>query len=283
LGIDRIPEVKTMRQKVKQLVSEDGGKTWSAKLCREWMESTESEYAGYYYVDGHVRVYHGNLTKLPRHFVSRQRLCLRATVDYWVNAMDGQPFFLVNKKVDPGLLKVLTNDIVPRLEAEAPNQPTPEELEANPYLHKLTLVFDREGYSPDFMKKMKAMRIACITYNKYPKQNWSKNEFKTQQVKLVNGEIVDMELAERGTCLKKGLWVREIRKLTDSSHQTSVLATDYVSDLKSIACSMFARWCQEAFFKYMRTHFNLDRLLTYETESIPDTTRIVNSTNKSSK
>ena len=39
---------------------------------------------------------------------------------------------------------------------------------------------------------------------------------------------------------------------------------------------MFARWCQENFFKYMRQHYNLDRLIEYGTESIPDTTRVIN-------
>ena len=65
------------------------------------------EQAGVLYVDGHVRVYHGHQTQLPRHYVARQKLCLRATVDYWVNAMDGQPFFAVNVAADPGLIQVL--------------------------------------------------------------------------------------------------------------------------------------------------------------------------------
>jgi len=39
---------------------------------------------------------------------------------------------------------------------------------------------------------------------------------------------------------------------------------------------MFARWCQEIFFKYMRQHYNLDRLIEYGTEPIPDTTRVIN-------
>jgi hypothetical protein len=34
--------------------------------------------------------------------------------------------------------------------------------------HRFTLVFDREGYSPAFLARMKAQRIACITYHKYP-------------------------------------------------------------------------------------------------------------------
>ena len=39
---------------------------------------------------------------------------------------------------------------------------------------------------------------------------------------------------------------------------------------------MFARWSQENFFKYMREHYGLDRLVDYATEEIPDTTQVVN-------
>jgi hypothetical protein len=39
---------------------------------------------------------------------------------------------------------------------------------------------------------------------------------------------------------------------------------------------MFARWCQENFFRYMRQHYNLDRLAEYGVEPVPDTTRVIN-------
>jgi hypothetical protein len=66
-------------------------------LATEWIaQLTASEL--FLYCDGHVRVYHGEKSPLPRHYVARERLCLRATTDYWINAMDGQPFFYVNKK-----------------------------------------------------------------------------------------------------------------------------------------------------------------------------------------
>jgi hypothetical protein len=55
-----------------------------------------------------------------------------------------------------------------------------------------------------------------------------------------------------------------------------VLATDYVSELLPIAVAMFARWGQENFFRYMREHYGLDRLISYDTEPIPDTVRVVN-------
>jgi prepilin-type processing-associated H-X9-DG protein len=162
LGLDRIPEVRTLRDKVKIISEGEGAEQWSATLCKNWMESTPGQ-AGVLYIDGHVRVYNGSLTKLPRHHVARQRLCLRATSDYWVNAMDGQPFFVVNKVVDPGLIQVLEEEIVPRLEQDVPGQPEQQDLEEDPLLHRFSLVFDREGYSPGFFKRMKNLRIACLT------------------------------------------------------------------------------------------------------------------------
>jgi hypothetical protein len=39
---------------------------------------------------------------------------------------------------------------------------------------------------------------------------------------------------------------------------------------------MFARWCQENFFKYMREHYNIDRLIEHGCEPLPETTRVVN-------
>jgi hypothetical protein len=133
----------------------------------------DPEAAGTLYVDGHVRVYHGKSTKLPRRYISRERLCLRGTTDYWINDYIGRPFFVVEKAIDPGLLKTLEYDIVPRLLNDVPGQPSEEELEASPYLCRFILVFDREGYSPAFFRKMwQDHRIGCMTYHKHPDKDW---------------------------------------------------------------------------------------------------------------
>jgi prepilin-type processing-associated H-X9-DG protein len=276
LGLDRIPEVRTVRKKLALLSDQQQANAWSAELCAQWM-GEDPDQAAVLYVDGHVRVYHGHQTRLPRHYVARQKLCLRATTDYWVNAMDGQPFFVLNQAVDPGMLQVLEHEIVPRLEREIPNQPTPEQLAADATLHRFTLIFDREGYSPVFLQSLKKKRIACLTYHKYPGEDWPPEEFFPCRVQLASGACVEMDLAERGTFLVGGkVWVREIRKRTESGHQTSVLSTDYRSDPGPVAAAMFARWSQENFFKYMREHYGMDRLVDYATESIPDTTKVVN-------
>ncbi len=66
---------------------------WAAHLSKYWMEQDVNA-VGTLYIDGHVRVYHGKATKLPRRYISRERLCLRGTSDYWVNDAIGRPFLL---------------------------------------------------------------------------------------------------------------------------------------------------------------------------------------------
>ena len=275
LGLDRAPEVRTLRQKIRLLARDEKPTAWSAELCRHWMTAAP-EQAATLYIDGHVRVYHGDQTALPRHYVARQKLCLRATTDYWVNAMDGQPFCVIHQPIDPGLIQVIEQAILPRLQPAVPGQPDAQALAADPLRHRMTLVFDREGYSPDFLQRMKAQRVACLTYHKYPGEDWPETEFQTRPVRLANGQVVEMKLAERGSCLSNRLWVREIRKLTERGHQTAILATDYRSDHAPLAVAMFARWSQENFFKYAREHFSLDRLVDYGTDPLSDPIPVVN-------
>src|SRR5437879_9322925 len=112
-----------------------------------------------FYVDGHVRVYHGALTAWPRHYVARERLCLRATTDYWINAMDGQPFVFVNKEVEPGLLATLRSDLVPWLEINGPaSAELQQRMRDDPRQHWFTLVFDRRAYSPALLAYITSRR-----------------------------------------------------------------------------------------------------------------------------
>jgi hypothetical protein len=188
----------------------------------------------------------------------------------------GRPFFVVSSPFTAGLLDTLKREIVPRLLAEVPGQPSPEELAADPCLHRFTLVFDREGYSPEFFQTMRGLRVACQTYHKYPKEDWSESEFTDYIVTLPHGEQVRMKLAERGTRLGGKVWVREIRKLTETGHQVSILSTNFQADMVSIAAHMFARWSQENFLQYMMQNFAIDRLVDYQTGAADETIKVVN-------
>lgn len=280
MGLDRVPEVRCLRNKLAELSENNAPEKWSALLSRDWMEDSP-DLAGALYVDGHVRVYHGGKTKLPKRFVSRERLCLRGTTDYWINDALGQPFFVVNRPVDQGMLEALRTDIVPRLLKDVPLQPSDEDLETDPHLHRFVMIFDREGYSPAFFKEMwEEHRIACITYHKFPKGTWPKEWFADTEVKMPTGEIFTMKLAEMGSWIgdkKNGLWVREVRKLNkNSDHQTSLISSAKGAVFMRDAALIFSRWSQENFFAYMAKHFALDLLSEHGTEEFPGTQQVVN-------
>jgi hypothetical protein len=279
LGLDRSPEVRCLRRKLDELSAGHGAEEWAAHLSRDWM-AAEPEAVGTLYVDGHVRVYHGALTKLPRKYVARERLCLRGTTDYWVNDARGRPFFVVERVVDAGLLEVLRTDIVPRLLKEVPQQPSEQELRDHPHRCRFTLVFDREGYSPEFFRQMwQEHRIACISYHKHPGPPWPQEWFSEQSFAMPSGETLTMLLAEMGSRVgtpPHALWMREVRKLTDSGHQVSLIGTAFEIEHTAFAARLFSRWCQENFFRYMMEHFALDMVAEYGSEPLPDTAKVVN-------
>jgi hypothetical protein len=279
LGLDRIPEVRCLRKKMSELSANDGAERWAAHLGKYWME-LEPESVGALYIDGHVRVYNGGLTQLPRRYVSRDRLCLRGITDYWVNDSIGRPFFVIEKTIDPGLLETLRKDIVPRLLNDVPGQPSDQELDENPWLCRFILVFDREGYSPSFFAEMwRNHRIGCLTYHKHPGDPWPEEWFNNHQVAMPAGEVIDMHLCELGSYVgsgKNAIWMREVRKLTESGHQTSLVSTAFDLPHTQLAARMFSRWSQENFFNYMMQHFDIDVVLEYGTTEFPETEKVVN-------
>ena len=273
LGLDRIPEVKTLRSKIKALCTERNSAEWMLSLSKLWMDKDEN-LAGTLYIDGHVRVYNGGQTKLPRRFVSREKLCLRGVTDYYINDALGQPFFVVSKTINAGMNAVISEEIIPQLRKDVPNQPDDDALKKDPYLHRFILVFDRESSGPTFFKKLwDEERVACISYRKNVKDQWPQEEFTEEITEMPNGEILKMKLAERGTLLGKkdqNIWVKEIRKLTESGHQTAIISTAYTINDRKTAAFMFSRWAQENYFAYMMKHYNIDRLIDYGLEDFPD-------------
>jgi len=280
LGLDRLPEVRTLRNKIGILCGQEGRATqWQSRLAQEWMEAgaaadPQNQGVGLFYVDGHVRVYHGSLGPLPRLYVARQKLLLRGTTDYWVNGLGGQPFFVVTQKIHAGLIAALREQVIPRLLVEAPQLDAGQL--ADPRALRFTIIFDREGFSPEFFAELNQQRIGFLTYHMYPGPNWPAEEFRTQSVRLHTGQVVERALAERGVQLSNGLWVREVRERSSEIRQSSILSNDRRLDLTQIGAWMEARWSQENFLKYMREHFGLDRSIEHGTLPLPDSTLVVN-------
>ena len=278
IGLDRVPEARTLREKISIMASTGNPGAWMKELSKTWMGDDPDE-AGYLYVDGHVRVYNGDKANLPRRYVSRQRLCLRGTTDYWVNDAIGRPFFVVSKAVSNGLEDTLLNDIVPDLLASVPQQPTDAELENDPLLHRFVVVFDREGATHSLISKLWINRIGALTYRKNVKDVWPESEFQEQEVPVPGGGRIAMKLAVRETKLgteKNSIPVTEVRRLMPNGHQTAIISSAQRLGNTTIASRMFTRWCQENFFSYMMQHYDIDRLIQYGAESLPGTLEIIN-------
>jgi hypothetical protein len=278
LGLDRVPEVRTLREKIATMADHGTPGEWMRELSRSWMEADPSE-AGYLYLDGHVRVYHGSGTLLPRRYVSRERLCLRGTTDYWINDALGRPFFVVSKTITDGLAATLLDDIVPELLASVPAQPSAAELAADPFLHRFVVIFDREGSTHSLLSKLWEQRIGAITYRKAVKDLWPESEFSEIEVPVPGGGATRMKLASRSTTLSTAdaaIPVFEVRRLTQTGHQTAIISTAQRLSSPVIAGRMFSRWCQENFFGYMMQHYDIDGLVQYGGEDLPGTLQIVN-------
>jgi hypothetical protein len=302
VGLDRIPEVKTLREKLEAICQPASVNAWAHDMSVFWMRLDE-ELAGILYIDGHVRTYTGSQTVMPRRHSSRERLCVRSVMDYWVNDTHGTPFFVVTAMGNEGMLHYLRTNIIQRLLKDVPGQPSDSELAANPDLHRFILIFDREGWSPLFFAELwRDHRIAVQTYQRGNYAAWPIAEFTEHVVPVAYSNTAAMRLAERPYTHKKcvsradgtdgtdradradradstesAVRFREIRRLCDDNdHQASIITTVVSGKTAAIAGHMFARWTQENFFKYAAREFAIDHLAGHAPVEAPGCETIKN-------
>ena len=271
LGLDRIPEARCLRGIIKELSVQERASEWNAYLSEDWINQEDTSI---YYIDGHVQVYHGHLANLGNKHISRQKLCLPGMMEFWVNNADGLPYFYVTGEVNEKLQEMITTHLAPRLVALTDGKVSHQDLTADELLPRFSLVFDREAYSPSFFKHLwECYRIAVITYRKNVKDKWDEEDFCAYDVD--NEVETTMYLCEKEVELN-GVKMREVRKLTESGHQTSVITTNYKIPAALIALYMFSRWAQENFFKYMRQEYDIDRIIQYGVDELDKTIMVVN-------
>ena len=251
LGLDRAPEVKTLRRKLWELVARKQATHFSQHLAQRWVREN-AEAVGLLYVDGHVRPYHGSTHTLPKAWVARRRLCMPATTDMWVNQQDAQPLFVVTAAANDDLLGMLRREILPEVRRLIGER-------------RVTMVFDREGWSPKFFQELSTHGFDVISYRKGAYAPWPKRAFGTVSA-LIDGRSVSYELAQRSIRVLPGFRMREVRRLCPGGHQTAIVTTHEDWPIEVVAYRMFERWTQENFFRYMRQHFALDALVNYAVE-----------------
>ncbi len=272
LGIDRIPEAKCLRNKLKQICIQNKTEQWCMTQAREWVKL---EGTTIFYVDGHPKVYCGDQAHLGKKHISRLKLCMPAIMEFWVNNHQGMPYFVVTGEVNEKLGEMISDQIIPRLKDQIALPISEQELLDDPDLPCFTITFDREGYSlKAFKKYWEKDRVAVLTYNKNVKDKWPEDEFHEYTVPI-DGMNIKMELAEREIEFE-GMKIREVREKSSPSHQTSILTTNRKLDIIWIAIYMFSRWCQENFFKYLRQEYDIDKMMYYVVKQINEGIMVVN-------
>jgi hypothetical protein len=144
---------------------------------------------------------------------------------------------------------------------------------------RLTVVFDRGGWSPKLFKSILEMHFDIMTYRKGRFRHIAEKRFVLRKARI-EGRPVEYLLHDQAVRFLKGkLRLRQVTRLTETKHQTAVITSRW--DLRDmvVVYRMFDRWRQENFFKYMRQEFMLDALADYDAEpddpkrSIPNPVR----------
>lgn len=273
IGLDRVPEVKCLREKIKLLSRQEKAVSLNNSLIDWWYQGKHQGDAAFFYLDGHQRIYYGYQANLPAKFISRQKLCLSATTEFWVNDAAGMPVMMVMGELNEKLQTVIEENIIPRmlenglLVEDYKEQETPQ----------CTFIFDREAYDTAFFCRLwENHRIAVITYRKNVSDKWEENDFKPYDVSLLEeNQTVNMQLCEKETEIA-GNHFREVRKLSEGGHQTAIIATHPTLALTHIAARMFGRWCQENFFRYLIQDYDFDKMIEFGTQSIEPDKEVVN-------
>jgi transposase len=252
LGLDRAPEVKTLRRKLARLAATGRAADFGRALAQRRI-AQRGQALGFLYVDGHVRVYHGKHT-IPKAFVPQRRLAVAATTDYWVNDQRGDPLFVVTAEANAGMVKML-----PMVLAQ---------IRALIGQRRVTVVFDRGGFSPKLFVWLIDQGFDVLTYRKGRCPRVPGKRFR-RRVGRLDGQRVAYVLADQEVRLLRGkLRLRQVTRLREHGHQTAVLTSRRDLPALEVAYRMFARWRQENFFKYLSEEYALDALA--EHDAIPD-------------
>jgi hypothetical protein len=183
-----------------------------------------------------------------------------ATTDYWINESVGDPLLVLTAPANAGLAKMLPAVL--------------EKVREVVGSRRVTVVFDRGGYSPKLFAEILARGFDIVTYRKGASRRIGARRFVRRRAKR-DGRWVSYDLHDQPVRLLKGtLRLRQVTRRSDDGHQTQVLTSRW--DLRDIevAYRMFERWRQENFFTYMREKFLLDALVDYRVEP-DDPTRTV--------
>jgi hypothetical protein len=268
LGLDRMAEVKTLRRKLTLLAKRGKGRELMNELARLRVGQDEERLA-FLYLDGHIREDTGK-AELAKAKEAQRSVATCAATDTWVHDADGAPLLVVTSEMNAGLTQVL-EAIVTEAKGLVPAG------------QRLTVLFDRGGWSPRLFARLNALGVDIITYRKGKRRPLPRSHFRAHTVhedgkektywlcdqpRVRVGRLRPRRKRRRPTGEPAYLWLRQITVLREDGRQTVIVTNRTDLTAVEVVVRLFRRWRQENYFKYMEAEFALDALVEYGVEEV---------------
>src|SRR5271157_879723 len=263
LGLDRAPEVKTIRRKLGELAAAGKAADWQMAIARHHAD-TRPDTLGFLYIDGHTRAYFGERDVQKMH-VARLKFPGPATEETWVTDGAGDPLLVVMAEPSSSLAAQIKN-LLPDLRAITGDGARP------------VLCFDRGGWSGDLFASVIAAGFDLLTYRKaaagkdipgIPDDQFAAASWTGDDGRAAESDLAESTIELPVTAGEHKGEVLTLRQVTrrDKDRQVHILTTRDAAALPAAAVvyRMTSRWREENYFRYARAHFALDALDTYAT------------------
>jgi transposase-like protein len=260
LGLDRAPEVKTIRRKLGEFAAAGKASELILALARRHA-ATRPGALGFLYVDGHARAYYGTRTVQKTH-IARLKFPAPATEETWVADRDGEPVFMVVAEPSESLAGELRR-LLPKLRQVVGEG------------RRATVCFDRGGWSPALFADITGAGFDLLTWRKGPATDVPATEFSTITCADDRGREHEYNLADTMVTLdindgpRKGEQVtlrqvtRRVPARGGAVRQIHALTTRTDLAAGEVCWRLTSRWREENYFRYARTRFALDALDSY--------------------
>jgi transposase-like protein len=260
LGLDRSPEVKTIRRKLGELAAAGKAAELIMALARRHA-AARPDALGFLYVDGHARVYYGTRAVQKTH-VARLKFPAPATMETWVTDQQGDPVFMVVAEPSDSLAGELRR-LLPALRQVVGQG------------RRVTVCFDRGGWSPALFADITGAGFGLLTWRKGPAPDLPAETFMTVACTDDRGRRHEYELADSTVELaisegpRKGQTVtlRQVTRLVPAkagaTRQIHALTSRTDLPAGEVCWRLSSRWREENYFRYARTRFALDALDSY--------------------
>jgi prepilin-type processing-associated H-X9-DG protein len=257
LGLDRAPEVKTVRRKIRLLAEAGKAGDWIAAMARRHVQA-RPEQAAVLYVDGHVRAYQGT-RRIAKTHVPRLKFPAPATVETWVCDAAGDPLLVVMAEPAASLAAELRR-LIPELRDMVGDD------------RRVLVGFDRGGWSPALFADLDAAGFDTLTWRKGKITDIEEHKFvehshidehgRTHTWRLADTEV-ELDIAD-GPRAGQVFRMRQVSLFnTAGTRQMHILTTRPDLTPGEIRYRMGSRWRQENHYRYARIHFDLDSHDTY--------------------